>query len=330
MKTVVLLFGPTAVGKTSFSFLLYKQFLPRIIEIISADSRQIYKGLDICTALPKKEIRDQVRHYLISELDITSPYTVFDFVQSTNTLIKKIHVKNNIAVVSGGTAYYLYHLYRGLPNTPPSDARVRQQLQKEYNEKGIEILYKRLYTIDPVYAGAIQKNNTQRIIRALEIYILSGTPVSSFEKFTCSNTSEQGDYSFFIVGLKKRKEILHKSIVERVEQMFSQGLVDEVKNLYKKGLRLTHNAAHTIGVQEFFQNDMLCKAWITNSMVKDEVLQEIKDKIIIHTRQYAKRQYTFFRRFGDSVRWIDTSIADEAMLNDYAKEIVREIRMTTY
>lgn len=295
--SVVLLIGQTAVGKTA----LLENLSSYPIEIISADSRQIYKNFDISTAYPSNEFQNRVPHHLIATHDFTTQYTVADFVHSAEECINSIWKRGNWPIVSGGTAYYLYHLWKGLPNTPARDKSIREDLQQLEKKHGLKHLYDTLCSMDSEYAESISCTDTQRIIRALEIIKITGKPVSSFQT---SRTHSEENKQYALIGLTRSKEVLHQQIEDRVDSMRIQGLAEEVYNLYQQGLRLTHSASHTIGIQEFLQNLNVTNLWDSGIFQLPNTLwlDEIRPQIIKNTKQYAKRQATFFKRFS-STRW---------------------------
>lgn len=292
----VLLFGPTAVGKTA----LLEKFSHHPIEVISADSRQVYRGFEVSTAYPSAHMRTQISHHLIDILHFTQPYTVASFVKRAIACIAQIRSRGNIPVVSGGAAYYLYHLHNGLPPTPPASASLRQALCIQAEREGLAGLYARLFRRDPVYARSIASTDKQRILRALEIIEITGKSLSIFRRGNAQMTCK-----YAVVGLMREKDVLNERITQRTDEMYARKLVQEVSALYRQGLRLTHNAARTIGVQEFLQNCEVTRMWDAGTYeVPHSIWQNsLRPQILHNTRQYAKRQTTFFKHF-EAVQWL--------------------------
>lgn len=292
---VVLIFGPTGVGKTE----LVSHFEEHRVEIISADSRQIYQALNISTAHPSKDILNRIPHHLVGIMAFDQPYTVFDFVRDASLLIKEIIARGNYPLVVGGAAFYLNHLWRGMPQTPIADIKLRTQLQEELEQQGKQYLYKRLKAVDPDYANRISANDAYRIVRGLEVFEQTGIPISKHDL----HTPPQEKLEFLVYGLTRQRSNLYDRINTRVDDMYEQGLVEEVRVCWKQGLRLSHNAGRTIGVQEFLSCSEVIDAWNNNRDIPFDISQELLHIIKCNSRHYAKRQLTFFSRFS-SVRWI--------------------------
>ncbi len=293
----VLLFGQTAVGKSA----LLEKLSQYPIEVISADSRQVYRGFEISTAYPSIYMRTHVAHHLINILHFTKSYTVASFVKHATACIAQIRRRGNIPVVSGGTAYYLYHLSYGLPTTPPANDELRHALNIEAERKGLEFLYARLSCYDPIYARSIAATDKRRIIRALEIIEITGR---SLDAFRFRDTQKTSNYA--IIELVRARELLYERITKRVDEMYARGLVEEVYALYRQGLRLVHNASRTIGVQEFLKNCEVTRLWNKGSCELSEGMWQdsLRPQILSNTRKYAKRQATFFKQFKTAQRLV--------------------------
>ena len=282
---VIVIFAPTASGKTALTKELFSKEGSHFIlnaEIISADSQAVYKGMDIGTAKPEPELRKLIPHHLI---DIRTPdqqYNVSDFVDESDKLCKKIYNLGNIPVVCGGSGFYIRSFLYGIPKTPVSDETLRKKLKERITKEGNEVLYKELQLIDSQSAKKIHPNDAYRICRALEVYYLTGKTRSDF-----SITPQlRSSYDFTFLVLEPPREILYQRIEERVNQMFDQGLADEVNYLKKQGYTKDSPGLKAIGYQEWFEN-------------KSE--EEIKSKIIHNTRKYAKKQYTYIRDIPGSI-----------------------------
>ncbi|MDA3834207.1 MAG: tRNA (adenosine(37)-N6)-dimethylallyltransferase MiaA [Spirochaetales bacterium] len=284
---VLCLFGPTGVGKTA----LLSGFFPRGFEIVSADSMQVYTGMDIGTAKPACDILNQIPHHLISIRHPGEQFTVGDFVRLAKKRISEIEHRGNIPVVSGGTAFYFKHLLYGLPDAPPSKDSVRKELERLCDREGIPILLEKLARIDPVSAERIHSSDRYRIIRALEVYQLSGRPLSSFKRTSSHGLASTSDIC--LIGLFRDREELKERIKQRVDSMFSEGLVDEVRTLISQGAKQDWPGMKGIGYREFFS------ARESGELSYRDVRRMIQKNSI----KYAKRQMTFFSSLPE-VNWL--------------------------
>ena len=284
IQSVVTLRGPTASGKTDLTIDLSDR-LP--IEIVSVDSVMVYRGLNIGSAKPDQKILNNYPHHLIDICDPSVNYSLGDFYEDANEAIKFIHSKERIPMLVGGTMMYFNTLTKGLSDLPSSDQAIRKKLEDEADEIGWPELHKRLSKIDPVSGEKIEANDKQRIQRALEVYELSGKPLSSF----FSDNRKKSDYEFFNISLfPDDREILYKRIEDRFDQMLDHGLVDEVRALLNRPeLSSSHNSMKSIGYKE-----------ICAHLEGKQTLIEAKEKSILATRRLAKRQLTWLRSLDDS------------------------------
>ena len=284
IQSVVTLRGPTASGKTDLAIDLSDR-LP--IEIVSVDSVMVYRGLNIGSAKPDQKILNNYPHHLIDICDPSVNYSLGDFYEDANEAIKFIHSKERIPMLVGGTMLYFNTLTKGLSDLPSSDQAIRKKLEDEADEIGWPELHKRLSKIDPVSGEKIEANDKQRIQRALEVYELSGKPLSSF----FSDNRKKSDYEFFNISLfPDDREILYKRIEDRFDQMLDHGLVDEVRALLNRPeLSSSHNSMKSIGYKE-----------ICAHLEGKQTLIEAKEKSILATRRLAKRQLTWLRSLDDS------------------------------
>jgi len=284
IQSVVTLRGPTASGKTDLAIDLSDR-LP--IEIVSVDSVMVYRGLNIGSAKPDQKILNNYPHHLIDICDPSFNYSLGDFYEDANEAIKFIHSKERIPMLVGGTMMYFNTLTKGLSDLPSSDQAIRKKLEDEADEIGWPQLHKRLSEIDPVSGEKIKSNDKQRIQRALEVYELSGKPLSSF----FSDNRKKSDYEFFNISLfPDDREILYKRIEDRFDQMLDHGLVDEVRALLNRPeLSSSHNSMKSIGYKE-----------ICAHLEGKQTLIEAKEKSILATRRLAKRQLTWLRSLDDS------------------------------
>lgn len=277
---IVVLFGPTAVGKTA----LTEELFSTGYEIINSDSVQVYRHLDIASAKPTKELMSLIPHHLVDILEPYEQFTVGDYVKSAEALIPEIISRGRVPLLTGGTAFYFKQFLYGSALTPESDPAVRSQVASLINEKGKHWAHSYLSVIDPVSASRINVNDVYRTSRAIEVYVQSGRPLSSF---ALANKLRE-DYDIRIIALYRDKSILDKRIEERVDQMFRMGLVKEIDALKAMGAQPSWPGLCSIGYKEFFDESLTS-------------LDEIRNRIIIASRQYAKRQMTFFRSFKDAL-----------------------------
>ena len=279
----IVLFGPTAVGKTG----LTEELFSKGFEIINADSVQVYRYLDIASAKPEKELVEKIPHHCV---DIRFPWEQYnsgDFCKDAERLIKEINERGNIPLITGGTAYYFKQLLYGPSSTPESNPKTREEIQRTIDDIGLDKAYEMLMSLDMEAAKKIDKNDRYRISRALEVIKDTGRPLSSFP---VSDTLRE-DIDFVIIGLKREKKELEERIRKRVDIMFDSGAVREMKTLLSMGADLSWPGMQGIGYREWF-----------NAMESGEVnISIIKDMIIRSSIKYAKRQMTFFSSFSDTL-----------------------------
>ena len=279
----MVLFGPTAVGKTA----LTEELFSKGFEIINADSVQVYRYLDIASAKPEKELVEKIPHHLV---DIRFPWEQYnsgDFCKDAERLIKEINERGNIPLITGGTAYYFKQLLYGPSSTPESNPKTREEIQRTIDDIGLDKAYEMLMSLDMEAAKKIDKNDRYRISRALEVIKDTGRPLSSFP---VSDTLRE-DIDFVIIGLKREKKELEERIRKRVDIMFDSGAVREMKALLSMGADPSWPGMQGIGYREWF-----------NAMESGEVnISIIKDMIIRSSIKYAKRQMTFFSSFSDTL-----------------------------
>jgi tRNA dimethylallyltransferase len=295
-QPAIFLFGPTAVGKTS----LLNALNPDVCEVVSADSLQVYRGLDIGTAKPSREMRAKLRHHLIDIVDPTQQFDVGEFVRLADEAMGDITSRGRVPIVSGGAGFYLKQLLCGLPQAPPSTPDVRQTVRDQLAEYGLAGMYARLESVDPVAAQRIGPEDEYRITRALEVYESSGRPLSDFPPPSTPRT----DLEVRLMGLRRSRAELHGRIARRVEEMFAAGLRAEVEQLVSEGVGANAPGMRGIGYSEFFRAD--------GSLLPPSADDKIAADICTHTRRYSKRQTAFFRGLPD-VRWYPAdSAADVA------------------
>ena len=283
-QSVITLRGPTASGKTHLTINLSNK-LP--LEIISVDSVMVYRGLNIGSAKHDQQTLENYPHNLINICDPSFNYSLVNFYEDVNKAIKIILSKRRTPILVGGTMMYFNALSKGLSDLPSSDHAIRKKIEDEADEIGWPELHKRLSEIDPVSGEKIKSNDKQRIQRALEVYELSGKPLSSF----FSDNRKKSDYEFFNISLfPDDRETLYKRIEDRFDQMLDHGLVDEVRALLNRPeLSSSHNSMKSIGYKE-----------ICAHLEGKQTLIEAKEKSILATRRLAKRQLTWLRSLDDS------------------------------
>lgn len=282
--------GPTAVGKTNYAMTMA---LRENGEIISADSGQIYRGIDIGTAKPTAEERRSVPFHLIDIIDPSQRFNAADFRKLAWKKIDEIHRRGNKVLVVGGTGLYIKVLEEGIFKGPSADLQLRQQLEERIGREGVESLYRELQKVDPVAAKKIPARNRQRIIRALEVYEVTGRPISEFWGQT-SRTGQTCLTEFKKIGLTLPREALNRRIEERVDRMMARGWLEETQTLLKKWGEAAP-ALKVIGYKELV-------LYLTGKIDCPTAIALIKT----HTRQYAKRQLTWFKR-DHEIRWSQIS-----------------------
>ncbi len=280
--------GPTASGKTAVAVKLAES---HPIEIVSADSRQIIKRLDIGTSKPSPEERAKVKFYLIDLIEPGERYTAFRFIEDAKRAIKGILQRKHIPVVVGGTGLYLRALTEGVVEIEQDDLSIRQQLEEEMQQLGPETMYDRLSKIDPLEAARLHPNNKVRVIRALEIFYLTGKPKS---ELAATGAYRKSQYSYRYYCLLPERQALYRTIDARVEQMTEGGLPDEIRRLIKGGLQGQIRKANVIGYTELLDH-------LDGKATLSEAVSLIKQ----NTRRYAKRQITWFRHQTDGICFPD-------------------------
>jgi len=301
---VVFLIGPTASGKTDIACELAKKINA---EIISADSMQVYKGMDILSAKPSKAQRDKIPHYLINILNPVKEYSVAVFREKALISIKKIHKQKKIPLIVGGTGLYIKALREGLFDDKGKDKNYREKLQEQAEKKGTGYLYTKLKKIDPETAAKIHHNDLRRIIRALEAYKVNKLPLSQLKK---NIKSLDEDYEVKIFGLKRDRKELYERIEQRVDKMFKQGLIEEVQKLLKK--KLSRTARKALGIKQI---ECYLKA--------EYSLETAKELIKRDSRRFAKRQLTWFRQ-DKAILWIN--VEPQTSIKKAAGLVIKELR----
>lgn len=305
MKPLVILAGPTAVGKTELSIRLAKRINGAII---SADSMQVYKYMDIGSAKIMPDEMEGVKHYLIDELDPSDEFNIVRFQQMAKDALKEIYANGQIPIVAGGTGFYIQALLYDIDFThQDSDEAFRKEMADYAAEYGAEALHEKLKEIDPVSYKTIHANNTKRVIRALEYYCMTGQPISAHNEQEHQKVSP---YNFAYFVLTDDRKHLYDRIDYRVDLMMKKGLVDEVKNLYDMGYHKDMVSMQGLGYKELL-------SYLDGECSLEEAVYIIKRE----TRHFAKRQLTWFRRERDVI-WLDKSAYqynDQRILTDMCR-----------
>lgn len=301
MNTIIILLGPTGVGKTDTSVLLAQELAT---EIISADSMQIYRGMDIGTAKPTKETRTVVKHHMIDIVDPSDSYSTGEYIDAVVPIIKGMHRAGKIPLVVGGTGLYIKALTRGIFRGPSADWTLRNELlAMEREEKGS--LYSCLVSLDPDAAVTINHNDTRRVVRALEVCLKSREKMSRLQE----RLTRRLPFEFIKIGLLRDRRELYGIIEERVDRMIATGLVEEVARLREK--KPDRTPLQAIGYKELAH-------YLNGSISRDEAVGRIKR----NSRRYAKRQFTWFRK-EEGIHWIDvTGVFDSRRIKNAVKEVI--------
>jgi tRNA dimethylallyltransferase len=301
-KRVILIAGPTASGKTDLSLAL-AQLVGG--EIVSADSMQVYRGMDIGTAKATPAQRSLIAHHLIDIRNVDEPFNVAEFFHCAQGAIRDIALRENVPLVVGGSGFYIHALLYGPPAGPPSIPDVRDQLDRQMREMGPEILYERLQILDPDYAATISEKDRHKIVRALEIIALSDCKVSDFKK---PDIPIEDEFDFRCWFIYYSRESLYARIEKRCEEMLAKGFLEEVRWLDQHGIRLNSSAAQAIGYRQALQ---FLDSPQTESDYQSFVLEFKKA-----SRHFAKRQFTWFRK-EPLFRWLN--------VEEYPPERIQEI-----
>ena len=298
-KHLITIIGPTAIGKTTLAIKIANYFKT---EIVSADSRQFYKEMNIGTAKPSTSELNSIKHHLINNKSVNDNYNIYDYEKDALKSIESIFNKKDIAILVGGSGLYINTVLYGLDEIPGISAEVRNSLYLDLELKGIKKLQEKLKLLDPSSYRSIDINNPRRLIRALEVSISTGKSYSSFLK----KKKKKRDFNIIVLGMNQERLDLYKKINTRVDNMVENGLINEVKELYTlKGL----NTLNTIGYSEVFN-------YIEDKYSLDECINEIKK----NTRRYAKRQLTWFKSI-DRIEWITPNYNFEEVIA-YIKNLI--------
>ena len=306
MLSAVAIVGPTGVGKTETSVLVAKKLNT---EIISCDSMQVYKGMDIGTAKVTKGEMQGVKHYMIDVAEPTQSFSVGDYVELAKPIMEKIFKEGKIPVIAGGTGLYVDSLLNGTEfGDGEKDLKYRTELESLAQKQGAQHLHNMLESVDLESAKAIHPNNIKRVIRALEYYHITGEPISEHNKKTQKIPSP---YKTCYIGLTRNRDELYERIDRRVDIMMQSGLVDEVKRIVKQGVNKSHTAMQALGYKEIYD-------YLRGFSTLDEAVRLIKRD----SRHYAKRQMTWFNR-NKNIHWINLSeVSDAGQASELCIDII--------
>ncbi len=303
-KPLIIITGPTGSGKSRLSVMLSHRIGG---SVISADSMQIYRGMDIGTAKVTAEEMDGIPHYLIDIMDPEESYDVTRFKTEAQKAIADIYEKGRIPIVCGGTGFYIQALLYDVEfDDEGADPDIRKRLEEEYESLGPDILFERLRSVDLASCEIIHHNNKKRLVRALEFYETTGSPISDHNKTERSRHSAY-DHAFFALNIDR--QLLYDRIDARVDQMMEVGLLEEARQLYDRGLPRENTAMQAIGYKQLFM-------YFDGDISLEEGIRLIKRD----SRHYAKRQFTWLRRERDVI-WLDREKNDEEILGDISKEL---------
>ena len=283
MKTLLVLLGPTGVGKTSWSIKVAEELG---CPIISADSRQIYKGMTIGTAAPNEEQLQRVQHYFVGKLLPEEYYSASEFETDVLNLLQDLHKMHNTVVMVGGSMMYIDAVCKGIDDIPTIDEKLRADIKELYDKEGIDPIRKQLKILDPQFYNEVDLKNPKRVIHALEICLMAGKPYSSLR----TNPQKKRPFKIVKIGINRDRDDLYDRINKRVDIMMKDGLLDEAKGFYP----IRHlNSLNTVGYKELFEYfDGNC------------TLEFAVDKIKQHSRNYARKQLSWFRR-DKEINWIN-------------------------
>jgi tRNA dimethylallyltransferase len=304
-KRAIVIAGPTCCGKSRLAMELAEAMDG---EIISADSMQIYRGMDIGTAKSTKKERLLIPHHLVDIRSVQENFNVVDFYYEARQTCQQILDRGNVPIIAGGSGFYLHALLYGPPSGPPSIPEVRKELEEEMAQLGSEALYARLTQLDPQYARSITKNDKQKIVRALEIIMLTNKKVSTL---SWKGRRKPQNYDFHCWFLHRPKDKLYERIDKRCDRMLKEGFLDEVKRLEQEGIRQNSSASQAIGYRQAL--DFL----LTQQTPTDyeNFVKAFKQA----TRHYAKRQFTWFRK-EPLFRWLDVDLHDHEVVFDIIRK----------
>ncbi|HEU64861.1 MAG: tRNA dimethylallyltransferase [Candidatus Anoxychlamydiales bacterium] len=310
-KKVIVIAGPTAVGKTALSI-----SIAEILggEIISADSMQVYKGMDIGTAKANKDEQKNVIHHLLDIKDIHESFNVSEFYRAAHRACRQILFKGKVPIVVGGSGFYIHAFLYGPPLGPPSNQEIRKKIEEQLEKLGAEELYERVQMLDPEYAKTITHRDKHKIVRALEIMSITKKKVSDIPK---PDVNQKPLYNYRLWFLYYPKEDIYKLVDKRCDQMIENGFIDEVEKLAEKGLESNYSASQAIGYRQ-------CLKYLNSNKTLDDRITFI-DEFKKASKKYVKRQFTWFKKESNfrslNLKEISIEKAKEYILQDYEQSM---------
>lgn len=310
-SNILVLLGPTGVGKTELSLRLAEYYH---CPIINADSRQIYRELPIGTAAPTADEQRRVKHYLVATHELEDTYNAGQFARDAQDILNQLGEESKpgiCAIVSGGSMLYIDALCGGLDDIPDVPADVRERVRVNYKEKGLEWLQNQVQQLDPEYWETVDRQNPQRLMHCVEVTLAAGKPYSTYRRGSSDSPTGNHQQRFIKVGLNRKREELYERINRRVDGMMQEGLEAEAQNAYHR------LAAPTVGYRELFD-------FFAGRCTKEQAVDMIKQ----NSRHYAKRQLTWWRR-DNSIHWLDATLDYEELLHTidellHADDVVRQ------
>ena len=297
MKRLIVLLGPTGVGKTALSLNLAEHYQS---PIISADSRQFFKGLEVGTAAPTTAQKERVLHHLVGMLDVTDYYSASEFERDALNIIEDLHKSHDVLIATGGSMMYIDALCNGIDDVPTIDESLRKEVYELYEREGLEPIRAQLKVLDPDFYNEVDLKNYKRVIHALEVCLMTGKPYSSFR----TQTKKERPFEIIKIGLTRDRSELYERINNRVDEMISSGLLEEAGRFYPQ----RHlNALNTVGYKELFK-------YMDGEWTLDFAIEKIKQS----TRIYSRKQITWFKR-DKEIHWINLSETSE---DDALKKII--------
>lgn len=290
-KTLIVLIGPTSVGKTDLSIKIAEKYGS---PIISADSRQLYSDLKIGTAAPTEEYLKRVKHYFVGTLKLTDYYSAAQYESEVISLLEELFKRNNTILLTGGSMMYIDAICKGIDDIPTVDSEIRQMMMEKYEKEGLDRLCAELKLLDPEYYSTVDLKNPKRVIHALEICYMTGKTYTSFR----TGNKKQRPFDIIKIGLCRDREELYERINKRVDIMIKEGLVDEVKSVYEyRNL----NSLNTVGYKEIIQ-------YLEGKCTLEFAIEKIKQ----NSRIYSRKQMTWFKRDND-ITWFHPDKEEEIM-----------------
>ncbi|HCC85659.1 MAG TPA: tRNA (adenosine(37)-N6)-dimethylallyltransferase MiaA [Porphyromonadaceae bacterium] len=285
MKTLLVLLGPTGVGKTEWSIRLASALQ---VPILSADSRQVYRGMQIATAAPTADQLQRVPHYFVGSLSPETYYSASSYEQDVLSLLEELFEHHRVVILSGGSMMYIDAICKGMDELPIVDESLRHELQELHQREGLDPIRRQLKLLDPVFYGQVDLKNPQRLIHALEICLMAGKPYSSLR----TNPERERPFRILKIGFTRDRAELYDRINQRVEKMLEEGLLEEASSFYPQ----RHlNALNTVGYKELFR-------YFDGEWSLEKAIEKIKQ----HTRNYARKQLTWFKK-DKEIHWINLS-----------------------